>query len=101
MATHQNTDGLVQRATGFQALLALFHGVFPFQAHLNERLAGGFLALGVKDEVTSSLIFNSWRKEISTSTSSPLSLPWKDWNDPNKTLLMGILNRANSRSRER
>lgn len=60
---YQNADGLVQRTAGFQALLAVFNGVFPLQAHLNEHLAFGFFALGVKDEVTCGLILNSWRRK--------------------------------------
>lgn len=73
-ATYQNADGFVQRAAGFQALLAIFNGIFPLQAHLNERFAFGFFALGIKDEVTRSLILNSWRKKIkkvNIATTSP------------------------------
>lgn len=56
---YQNADGLVQRTAGSQTLLAMFNGVFPLQAHLNEHLAFGFFALGIKDEVTRGLILNS------------------------------------------
>lgn len=62
----------MQRTTGFQALLAMFNSVFPFQSHLNEHMAFRFFALSIKDEVTRGLILNSWRKKGGISTSFPL-----------------------------
>lgn len=69
---YQDTDGLVQGTAGFQALLALFHSVFPLQAHLNEHLVFGFFALGIQDEAPRGLILNSWRRKEIFSISFPL-----------------------------
>lgn len=88
---YQNADGLVQRTAGLQALLAVFNGVFPLQAHFNEHLAFGFFALSVKDEVTRGLILNSWRRKEVFQRHFFWSLPLKDWNDPKKTLWVGIV----------
>lgn len=77
--THQNTDGLVQGAAGFQALLAFFHSVFPLQAHLNEHLAFGFFALGIQDEVPRNLILNSWRRKEVFAISFPLVTHFGGW----------------------